>query len=113
MPQLPLNTGITSCVARELGTPEYGIGLRAIRQSAPAMAVPEASVNKDDRSKAWKGEIGHPRQIPAVKAESKPQAMCQSADNNLGAGTGRSDAGHQFRTLLRGQNVHQAGGRGE
>ena len=58
------------------------------------MPMPETAVDKDDLSPRGEDEVWLAGELGAVEAEAVAEAVDEGAEEPLGGGAGRADAGH-------------------
>lgn len=68
--QQPDGPSITQAIIRSLLVPKSGVGLRRDTATSASVHVPEASMNKDDRTASWENEIGSSRKRVFVRFET-------------------------------------------
>lgn len=67
--------GIAGHVRSKLVLPEFSIGRRCRGEPTPLVAVPKATVHKDDKAARWEHDVGAPRKIATMKAKTKARAV--------------------------------------
>lgn len=65
-----------------------------------SMAMPKASINKNQRFIFWKDDIRPPGEAWIMQSKSKAGPMEQAADYDLGPGILPLDTGHHSGTCL-------------
>ena len=96
-------------VVIDLRLPEGVAGFRKAKIGAVFMAVPEAAVDEDDGAVFRQDEVGPAGQgfvFRAVDGEAVAEAVEHRAQGQLRLGVAATDAGHDFGTLFRGEDVH-------
>lgn len=75
--------GVTLDVPAELRTPELEVGLRHPAVAASRVLMKKAAMDKDDRAKSGKRQVGRTGQIPSMQAEAIPHRMHKAPDLQL------------------------------
>jgi DNA-binding transcriptional LysR family regulator len=73
------------------------------------VAVPEAAVDEDDGAVFRQDEVGFARErlvFGSMDGEAVAEAVEHGAQGQLGLGIAPTDARHDLRALLRGEDVH-------
>ena len=73
---------ITSLVCVELVGPELDIRRRGRRPFA-SVAVPEATVDKNDFAQAWQNNVRRSRQVSPMQPEPEAERVNKTSDNYL------------------------------
>ena len=89
---------VTLDVATKFRIPELGTGFRNGRISASGMTMPEAAMNKYDRTIFGQHKIRSPRHPPRMKAIPETAGVKAAAQQNLGMRILPSDPRHHPRT---------------
>ena len=103
---------IPCLVAFDLGFPKDAAGFREAECGTVFMAVPEAAVDEDDGVVFRQDEIGFAGQgfvIRPIDRKAVAETVEHRAQGEFRLGVAAADAGHDFRALLRSEDVH--GGR--
>jgi hypothetical protein len=89
-------------------SPIVSVRPRWARATFASVAVPKATVNKDDAPPTREDYVGFPRKVLAVEAEAKPLAVQQKADHSLGSGILAFNGPHYPTTLGTGHLIFLA-----
>lgn len=82
-----------------LVAPEFDIGRRACAASARRMAVPKATMHKDNGVATRQYDIGLSREVRPMQSEPISQSMQELADNKFGGRVLARHPSHQIATL--------------
>ena len=105
-------TEVACLVFLDFRPPPFAAGFRKAEVGAVFMAVPETAVDEDDGAVFREDEIGPAGQgfvFRAVDREAVAEAVEHRAQGELRLGVATADAGHDFGTLFRGEDVHGIG----
>ncbi len=100
---------VAGLVSLDLGFPPIVVGFGETELGAVFVAVPEAAVDEDDGAVFGKDEVGPTGELfvfRAVDGEAVAEAVEHGAEDELGFCIAATDAGHDFGSLLRGEEVH-------
>lgn len=100
---------VADLVSLDFGFPPIVVGFGEAEVGAVFVAVPEAAVDEDDGVVFGKDEVGPAGEVfvfRAVDGEAVTEAVKDGAKRELGFGIAATDAGHDFGSLLRGEEVH-------
>ena len=100
---------VAGLVSLDLGFPPIVVGLGEAEVGAVFVAVPEAAVDEDDGVVFGKDEVRSAGEVfvfRAVDGEAVAEAVEHGAEDELGFCIAATDAGHDFGSLLRCEDVH-------
>ncbi len=80
IPETPLHPSIPANVVIEFRLPVLRPGLRTRRSLATGMAMPKASMNKDDLAPRGEDEVGRAGEVASVQTEAIAERVGQAAD---------------------------------
>ncbi len=107
---------VALAIGCDLRLPELPVGARLHGTVLAVVAMPEATMDVDCRSKTGQHDVGSAGQFTDVQAVSKSAAMKESANREFGRGILAADAFHERRPLWRrrrhrkGANRHERSG---
>lgn len=107
--QLPVAL-IAGNVVCAFGFPELSVCGGFDRAITAIVAVPEATVHEDDPIVSPEHQIGAAGEVSLMQSEAVSQTVNEAADEHLGAGVLRANAGHVAGPLFRRVYVGHAGG---
>lgn len=102
--EVSYNAFIPLAVSRDFGSPEFRPCSGQPEQRA-VMAMPEASMNENDRPEAWEDHVRTSRHGLDVQTEPQACRMHSPAQEYLGPGVATADAAHVPPPLFRGKIV--------
>lgn len=91
---------IAGDVACAFGFPEFSVCSGFYRAVTAVVAVPEATVHKDDSIVSPEHQIGAAREVGLMKSKAVAKSVYEAAHDHLGAGVLRANAGHISGPLL-------------
>lgn len=101
--------GVTPSICPEFGFPNRPSGFRSGGPRAALVAVPEATVNKNNRPVAREDDVGRAGQPPRAHSEAEPDPVKKRAHAQFRGGVARADSRHYCASLFLVEYVHGAG----
>jgi hypothetical protein len=97
---------VTLHVSLELSLPKFRAALWQIRNSAPLVCMPKATMNEDSFPARREDKVGFSGQVFAMKSIPIPEVEQRLTHRKLGTSVLAADARHSLATLGFRQSIH-------